>query len=172
MKIFDEQHEMFRQSVRAFVQKEVEPSAEAWEQAGEIPRALWLRMGELGFLGVEYDEQYGGAGADFLTTAVFSNGTRDSSFGAQLSAGQTYVLGVTTYGSNSGPVATGGYRVSIGLPSLYATQYSSDFMTYADVSRALGIPIGTVMSRLSRGRERLRRAMNGEPTTTPLRIVQ
>ena len=45
-------------------------------------------------------------------------------------------------------------------------------MTYADVSRALGIPIGTVMSRLSRGRERLRRAMNGEPTTTALRIVQ
>jgi len=45
-------------------------------------------------------------------------------------------------------------------------------MTYADVSRALGIPIGTVMSRLSRGRERLRRAMNGEPVTTSLRIVQ
>ena len=45
-------------------------------------------------------------------------------------------------------------------------------MTYADVSRALGIPIGTVMSRLSRGRERLRRAMSGEPVTTPLRIVQ
>src|SRR5438445_10687799 len=45
-------------------------------------------------------------------------------------------------------------------------------MTYADVSRALGIPIGTVMSRLSRGRERLRRAMNGEPVITPLRIVQ
>ena len=45
-------------------------------------------------------------------------------------------------------------------------------MTYADVSRALGIPIGTVMSRLSRGRERLRRALSGEPVTTPLRIVQ
>ena len=45
-------------------------------------------------------------------------------------------------------------------------------MTYADVSRALGIPIGTVMSRLSRGRERLRRAMSSEPVTTPLRIVQ
>ena len=45
-------------------------------------------------------------------------------------------------------------------------------MTYADVSRALGIPIGTVMSRLSRGRERLRRAMSGEPVTTSLRIVQ
>ncbi|HXN16516.1 MAG TPA: sigma-70 family RNA polymerase sigma factor [Usitatibacter sp.] len=45
-------------------------------------------------------------------------------------------------------------------------------MTYADVSRALGIPIGTVMSRLSRGRERLRRLMNGESTHSALRVVQ
>ena len=45
-------------------------------------------------------------------------------------------------------------------------------MSYADVSRALGIPMGTVMSRLSRGRERLRRAMNGEISRTPLRVVQ
>lgn len=44
-------------------------------------------------------------------------------------------------------------------------------MTYADVSRALGIPIGTVMSRLSRGRERLRRMMNGE-AVRGLRVVQ
>jgi RNA polymerase sigma-70 factor (ECF subfamily) len=45
-------------------------------------------------------------------------------------------------------------------------------MTYADVSRALGIPIGTVMSRLSRGRERLRRLMSGEATRSGLRVVQ
>ena len=45
-------------------------------------------------------------------------------------------------------------------------------MTYADVSRALGIPIGTVMSRLSRGREKLRRLMNGESTRSGLRVVQ
>ena len=45
-------------------------------------------------------------------------------------------------------------------------------MTYSDVSRALGIPIGTVMSRLSRGREKLRRLMNGESTRTGLRVVQ
>jgi RNA polymerase sigma-70 factor (ECF subfamily) len=45
-------------------------------------------------------------------------------------------------------------------------------MTYADVSRSLGIPIGTVMSRLSRGREKLRRAMNGEAQRSGLRVVQ
>jgi acyl-CoA dehydrogenase len=70
VKIFDEQHEMFRQAVRTFVQKEVEPHVDAWEEAGEIPKAIWPRMGALGFLGVEYDEKYGGAGADVLTTAV------------------------------------------------------------------------------------------------------
>src|SRR6266446_8747572 len=70
MKIFDEQHDMFRQAVRAFVQKVVEPHVEEWEEAGQIPKSIWPRMGELGFLGVEYDEKYGGAGADVLTTAV------------------------------------------------------------------------------------------------------
>ena len=70
MKIFDEHHDMFRQAVRAFVQKEVEPHVEKWEEAGQIPKSIWPRMGELGFLGVEYDEKYGGAGADVLTTVV------------------------------------------------------------------------------------------------------
>jgi RNA polymerase sigma-70 factor (ECF subfamily) len=45
-------------------------------------------------------------------------------------------------------------------------------MTYADVSTSLGIPIGTVMSRLSRGREKLRRLMNGEASRSALRVVQ
>jgi acyl-CoA dehydrogenase len=70
MKIFNDQHDMFRQAVRSFVEKEVEPHIEEWEGAGQIPKSIWPRMGALGFLGVEYDEKYGGAGADFLTTAV------------------------------------------------------------------------------------------------------
>jgi acyl-CoA dehydrogenase len=70
MKIFNEQHDMFRQAVRSFVEKEVEPHIEEWEQTGQIPKSIWPRMGALGFLGVEYAEKYGGGGADFLTTAV------------------------------------------------------------------------------------------------------
>ncbi len=70
MKIFDAQHELFRQTVRAFVDKEVAPHVEAWEAAGRIPKSIWPRMGALGLLGVEYDEKYGGAGADVLTSAV------------------------------------------------------------------------------------------------------
>jgi acyl-CoA dehydrogenase len=68
--MFTPEHDLFRAAVRQFVEKEIVPHAEAWETAGEFPRALWRRLGELGFLGLEYPEAYGGAGADFLTTVV------------------------------------------------------------------------------------------------------
>src|SRR5215510_2299997 len=70
VKVFDEQHDMFRATVRSFVEKEVMPHVEAWEDAGKMPRTIFRRMGELGFLGLEYDEKYGGAGADVMMSAV------------------------------------------------------------------------------------------------------
>ena len=45
-------------------------------------------------------------------------------------------------------------------------------LTYNDVSKMLGIPVGTVMSRLSRGRERLRQLLDGEPARSPLKVVR
>ncbi len=72
MKVFSEEHEAFRKAVRAFVEREVAPHIEAWEAAGQIPKSVWPRMGSLGFLGVEYDEKYGGAGADFMTSVVLA----------------------------------------------------------------------------------------------------
>src|SRR5437667_5292623 len=61
---------MFRATVRSFVEREVMPHVEEWETAGRMPKAIFRRMGELGFLGLEYDEKYGGAGGDFLTSVV------------------------------------------------------------------------------------------------------
>lgn len=69
--LFGEEHEIFRRSVRQFVENEVIPHTEQWEEKGEIPRSIWRRMGELGFLGIEYPEEYGGSEADFIYTLVF-----------------------------------------------------------------------------------------------------
>ena len=68
--MFTEEHGMLRKSVRAFVEKEVAPRVDEWEEAGRIPKAFWRRLGELGFLGLEFPVEYGGAGGDFLSSVV------------------------------------------------------------------------------------------------------
>jgi acyl-CoA dehydrogenase len=71
--IFTEEHEMFRLSARNFVDKEIAPHADEWEEKGEFPhREIFKRFGELGFLGMSVPEEYGGAGADFVTAIVFA----------------------------------------------------------------------------------------------------
>src|SRR5262245_50818191 len=67
---FSAEHEMLRRAVRTFVEREIVPHARAWEEAGEIPRSLWKRLGELGFLGLGVPPEHGGAGADFLSSVV------------------------------------------------------------------------------------------------------
>ncbi|MBF7082265.1 acyl-CoA dehydrogenase family protein [Desulfallas sp. Bu1-1] len=69
--LFQEEHEMLRKSVRGWVEKEIKPHVEEWEQKGEFPRELFYRAGELGFLGLTYPEVYGGSGEDYLAGAVF-----------------------------------------------------------------------------------------------------
>ena len=68
--MFSQEHGMLRKSVRAFVEKEVAPHVDEWEEAGRIPKAFWRRLGELGFLGLEFPVEYGGAGGDFLSSVV------------------------------------------------------------------------------------------------------
>ena len=69
---FTPEHEMFRDLVRRFVQDEITPHVDEWEEREEIPRELFRRMGELGLLGIEYPTQYGGAEADFWMTVVLT----------------------------------------------------------------------------------------------------
>src|SRR5919108_208845 len=67
---FTDGHELLRRSIRAVVDKEIAPHVTAWEEAGRIPRALWRRLGERGFLGLEFPAEYGGGGGDFLASVV------------------------------------------------------------------------------------------------------
>ena len=67
---FTEEHELFRESLRDFFKVEVTPYLDEWEAQGKIDRSIYRKMGEMGFLGVEVDETYGGAGLDFLYTTV------------------------------------------------------------------------------------------------------
>ena len=62
--LFDEDHEMFRDQVRRFMETEIAPHHEEWEEAGEVPRSAWLRAGELGFLCTAIPEEKGGVGGD------------------------------------------------------------------------------------------------------------
>ncbi len=62
--IFDDEHEAFRQTVRSFIEKEITPHHEEWDAAGQVPRELWTRAGELGMLCFDVPEEYGGPGVD------------------------------------------------------------------------------------------------------------
>lgn len=64
------QHEVFRRTVAEFVDKEVTPRVPEMEARGEWPTDLFRRMGELGYFGLRYPEQYGGANADSVMFAI------------------------------------------------------------------------------------------------------
>ncbi len=68
--LFTEEHEMFREQVRRFVDKEVVPYHDQWERDGVVSRDLWRAAGEAGLLCCEVPEEYGGPGGDFLHSAI------------------------------------------------------------------------------------------------------
>lgn len=68
--MFTEEHEMFREQVRRFVDKEVVPHHDQWERDGVVSRDLWRAAGEAGLLCCEVPEEYGGPGGDFLHSAI------------------------------------------------------------------------------------------------------
>jgi acyl-CoA dehydrogenase len=69
-KIFREEHELFRKTVSAFIDAEIAPHYERWEKEGQVSREVWRKAGEAGLLLNDMPEAYGGAGADFLFSAV------------------------------------------------------------------------------------------------------
>ncbi|MBF5057129.1 acyl-CoA dehydrogenase [Alcanivorax sp. 521-1] len=74
--------DLFRDNVRKFLEKEVQPHYDQWEKDEKLPRELWNRMGENGLLCVDVPEQYGGFGADFRLSAVMVEEASRMGFGA------------------------------------------------------------------------------------------
>jgi len=64
------EHRAFRETVRAFVRNELVPRAREFDEMGRLDKSLFPKMGELGMLGLRYDEAYGGAGLDWTYTAI------------------------------------------------------------------------------------------------------
>ena len=67
---YSDEHRIFRQTLRKFLEREVIPHVEEWEEAGIVPRSAWKKMGEQGFLCTAVPEEYGGAGGDFLYSVI------------------------------------------------------------------------------------------------------
>ncbi|MEU6720938.1 acyl-CoA dehydrogenase family protein [Nonomuraea sp. NPDC046802] len=69
--LFDEEHLLFRETVREFMAREVVPHHEQWEKDGIVPREVWKKAGEMGLFGFSVPEEYGGSGVtDFRYNAV------------------------------------------------------------------------------------------------------
>jgi alkylation response protein AidB-like acyl-CoA dehydrogenase len=71
--LYDDEHEMFRNSFRTFLERQVQPHADVWEKSGIVDRDLFLRAGDGGFLGMSAPEEFGGGGTDdFRYNAVIA----------------------------------------------------------------------------------------------------
>ena len=68
---FSEEHRLFREGLRQFLQKEVVPFVDQWEANGRVDPSIWKKMGEMGFLGINYPEKYGGMGLDRFYMLIF-----------------------------------------------------------------------------------------------------
>ena len=78
---FSDELTMLREQIRRFVEAEIVPHGDAWEEAGKVPREVFAKMGELGFLGMRYPEQYGGADLDTMASVVLAEELGRCTFG-------------------------------------------------------------------------------------------
>ncbi len=84
--ILDEDLRLLRAQLRRFVDEEIVPYADAWELAGQVPRALFRTLGGLGFLGMRHPVEYGGGGLGALASVVFGEELGRSTYGGVAAA--------------------------------------------------------------------------------------
>ena len=127
-----DEHKMIRDAARDFAQKEISPIAAEFDESGEFPKVTIKKMGELGFMGIEVPEQYGGAGMDTLAyvLALEEISKVDASHGVVMSVNNSlYCHGILKFGTEEqkkkflAPIASG---KSVGAYSLTEPQSGSD----------------------------------------------
>src|SRR4051812_26016774 len=69
---FTEEHDMFRKTVRAFVETEIAPHVNEWEEEEIFPREVFKKFGDQGLLGLKYAPELGGLGLDYWFTVVMA----------------------------------------------------------------------------------------------------
>jgi alkylation response protein AidB-like acyl-CoA dehydrogenase len=97
------EQDQFRRTVARFVDAEVAPVADALDERAEFPRALFQRLGALGWLGLRYPEAYGGADADMVTYCLFAEELARGSLSLAAAAAMQSLMGtyfVYKYGSD------------------------------------------------------------------------
>jgi long-chain-acyl-CoA dehydrogenase len=100
--IFTEEHEQFRQMVRAFLEKECVPHTQEWLEAGMVSREAWRKAGELGLLGWEVPQEYGGLGIkDFrysviIAEEIAATGAQGLALGLHNDVVAPYLIDLTT----------------------------------------------------------------------------
>src|SRR3989449_3375432 len=77
----DDTFRLLRESIRRYVEKEIVPKGDGWEEQGFVPREVLQEMGRLGYLGLRYPEEFGGAGLDARATALLAEELGRSTFG-------------------------------------------------------------------------------------------
>jgi alkylation response protein AidB-like acyl-CoA dehydrogenase len=93
---FSEEHDLFRQSLRDFMKTEVIPHIDKWEKAGEVPREMYQKFGEMGYLGLQLPEKYGGIDADLWYSVVMHEEmAKINSGGFAAAIGSHYMLAMT-----------------------------------------------------------------------------
>jgi len=129
---FSEEHEMIRQTAREFAENEIAPIAAEFDESGEFPYDTIMKMGEMGFMGIEVSEQYGGVGMDTLSyvLALEEISKVDASHGIIMSVNNSlYCYGIQKFGTEDQkqiflrPVASG---KSVGAYSLTEPMAGSD----------------------------------------------
>jgi len=78
---FQEEHNMLRDQIRRYIEEKIMPAAEKWEETGMIPREVLQEVGELGFLGIRYAEEFGGSEMDALGSVILAEELGRSTFG-------------------------------------------------------------------------------------------